>query len=214
MILVYTCDIIGSRNYAIADRQTINLLIKEYFSNACQLFPKTKADYLSFAITQGDEFQFTADKFIDFYKFLLYFRSGVALSGIKPTVFFRCGIGIGEKATKGNNSYEMDGSAFYNSRLALNELKAKGNLNKLTRLQHPKKKLSILLNSVLMFCDELEKNWSYEQRKVVLETLTGKSQVQIATDFDNTKQNINKLLKNAKWEFVVNAIKSINFVLQ
>lgn len=210
MIIVYTCDIIGSRNYGIADRQEINKLIKEYFDKACQLFPKTKADYLSFTITQGDEFQFTADKPTDFYKFLLYFRNEVALSDIKPKVFFRCGIGLGEKATDGNNSYEMDGSAFYNSRIALDGLKAKDNLNKLTRIHHPRKKLNILINSLLMFCDNLEYNWSTEQREAVNQTLMGKTQTEIANELDKSQQSISKILISAQWEFISNALQTFN----
>jgi hypothetical protein len=210
MITVYTCDIIGSRNYKIDDRQFINERIKSSFEQACKLFPKTKADYLSFTITQGDEFQFTADKQTDFYKFLLYFRTSVSLPDMFPTVFFRCGIGFGDKATNGKTSYEMDGSAFYNARIALDNFKLKDNLNKLTRLHHTNQKLNSLLNSMLMFCDDLEYNWSTEQRKAILETLSGKTQVEIASELDKSQQSISKVLISAKWDFITNALQTFN----
>ena len=207
MIAVFTCDIIGSRNYPTPQRSLLNSLVKDSFAQACAAFPQTQADYLSFSITQGDEFQFNAESIQDFYGFLLFFRSGVALSELQPVPFFRCGIGFGERATVGENSYEMDGSAYYFSRTALNGFAAAGNLNALTRTSFAAPLAQSALNSLFMFCDRIERNWSREQRQAVWGTLRGLSQGQVAAELKTTQQNISKLLKNASWTYLESVSK-------
>jgi hypothetical protein len=213
MILVYTSDIIGSRNYGTGDRQNINRLIDTAFQESCRLFPELQADYLSFAITQGDEFQFLADKMTDYYKFLLYFRTKVTLSNLKPLVFFRTGIGFGERATTGNNSYEMDGSAFYNARSALDGLKAKHNLNRFTRIEHPDSKINIMLNSILMFCDELEYKWTPSQRQAIHLMLQGHNVTSAAESLSTSWQNVSKTLASAKWDYLEHTLKIMNEII-
>lgn len=202
MIAVFTCDIIGSRNYPTPERGLLNSLVKDSFAQACAAFPQTQADYLSFSITQGDEFQFNAESTRDFYAFLLLFRTGVALSELRPVPFFRCGIGFGDRATSGKNSYEMDGSAYYFSRTALNGFAEAGNLNALTRACFDAPLAQRALNSLFMFCDRIESNWSPEQRQAVGGILRGFSQGQVAEKLKTTQQNISKLLKNASWAYL------------
>ncbi|OQC09284.1 MAG: hypothetical protein BWX75_01176 [Candidatus Cloacimonetes bacterium ADurb.Bin088] len=202
MIVVYTCDIIGSRKYPAPARNQIDQNIRAAFFQACQLYPHTQADFLSFSVTQGDEFQFNAESCKDFYRFLLYFRTSLAISGVKPTPFFRCGIGLGERATQGSSSYEMDGSAYYNSRLAINGFARPENLNTLTRAHTETALVNRALNSLLMFCDRLEYGWSEVQRQVIHGIMQGESQAQIAQRQATSQQNVSKLLKTSAWAYL------------
>jgi len=209
MIVVYTCDIIGSRLLGTRARKKLQSLIGDAFRQACSQFPQCRTDYSSFAVTQGDEFQFYSAQQTDFYKFLLYFRIQLSLSVIESPVFFRAGIGFGSKATMGKTSYEMDGTAFFNSRTALNGFQTNENHNKLTRLVHTKPRISSLANDILMFCDELEYSWSREQRQVVLFALENKKQSFIADKIRSSQQNVSKTLKAARWEYISSVLKNL-----
>jgi hypothetical protein len=96
----------------------------------------------------------------------------------------------------------MDGSAYYNSRLAINGFARPENLNTLTRAHTETALVNRALNSLLMFCDRLEYGWSEVQRQVIHGIMQGESQAQIAQRQATSQQNVSKLLKTSAWAYL------------
>jgi hypothetical protein len=199
MIAVLTCDIIGSRFFHNADRALLQDSIRKYFEVTCKQFPQAKADILSFRVTAGDEFQFSLAEPSFAYKFLLYFRLYISLLDMKPMPRFRCGIGIGERSVTGETSYEMDGSAYYLSRQALNAISGNSEKNRLTNICIEDKSLNRTLEVLCTLMDSIENDWSLRQRQFILTQLEGKTLMEAASALETTFQNISKSLSVADW---------------
>ena len=78
MIAVLTCDIISSRSYDKKQRQILQTSISDAFSYTCKIIPEAKADYMSFSVIQGDEFQFNIEE-APYSIFFVYFRNQLFL---------------------------------------------------------------------------------------------------------------------------------------
>jgi len=165
MIAAVTCDIIKSRQYSNADRSKVNDLIRSAFNEAIDLFPEAKADKLSFSIIQGDEFQFVINNPALAYRFVVFYRLILSLKDLKPN--FRAGIGFGEVSISSDNSYKMDGSAFHNSRDALNIFKNKKYKYRITTLKSDVKEIESQLDLIAMYNDFIEQRWSIKQRNSI-----------------------------------------------
>jgi hypothetical protein len=199
MVAVLTCDIIGSRFFNNADRALLQDSIYKYFDLTCKQFPQAKADALSFRVTAGDEFQFSLEESSFAYKFLLYFRLHISLLDMKPMPRFRCGIGIGERSVKGKTSYEMDGSAYYHSRQALNAISGSSEKNRLTNICTGEEKGDGTFSVLCILMDAIENNWSIRQRQFILLQLEGKTFREAAQILNTTFQNVGNTLIAAKW---------------
>ena len=208
MIAVLTCDIIRSRVYGINQRQQLETQISESFQYACKIIPQAQADYMSFSVTQGDEFQFSIESPPYFYHFLFTFRNRLSLCGIEPIPLFRAGIGFGTRTIEGkSNSYQMDGSAYHNSRYAMNSFDETVNKKRLSIVYFNHPFLDKCCNTVLAFCDDLERSHSYDQKKAIAQILTGLTYQQAAQNLGVSKQNIDRLLKRANWNLFTQAME-------
>ncbi len=210
MIVVLTCDIIGSRFYEAKDRSLLQECIRKFFDLTCKQFSEAQAEVLSFRVTAGDEFQFSLEEPSLAYKFLLFFRLQTSLLDMKPMPRFRCGIGIGEKSVVGNSSYESDGSAYYRSRQALNAISGKSEKTRLTNITTEDETLNDYLENILILMDAIENNWTLRQREFILLQLEGKTFRETAQLLKTTYQNVGRLLGIANWaEFE----QSLNFLV-
>jgi hypothetical protein len=209
MIAVLTCDIIGSRFFNNSDRALLQESIKKYFEIACTQFPHAKADVLSFHVTAGDEFQFSLAEPSLAYQFLLYFRLHISLLNMKPMPRFRCGIGIGERSVTGETSYEMDGSAYYRSRQALNAISGNSEKNRLTNICTDDDKLNRTLEVLCTLMDTIENDWTLRQRQFILTQLEGKTLIEAAEYLKTSFQNISRILQIAKWNEFEQSMKFI-----
>ncbi|MDY0152102.1 MAG: SatD family protein [Candidatus Cloacimonas sp.] len=206
MIAVLTCDIIASRTYSDAHRQVLDADLRLAFKDTCMAIPQAKANYLSFSVIQGDEFQFSIEAPQFFYHFLIMFRNRLALSSLKPMPSFRAGIGFGSRSIHANTSYQMDGSAYHHSRSALNSFGEPSFKNRLSAVVHDKLPVTNSLNTMLAFCDAIEQSWSHTQRNAIALAFTNSSSRQIAAILQVSRQNVDKLLKSAKWELICQAM--------
>ena len=207
MIAVLTCDIISSRSYDKKQRQILQTSISDAFSYTCKIIPEAKADYMSFSVIQGDEFQFNIEEAPYFHHFLFTFRNQLSLCGIEPPPFFRAGIGFGTRTIEGkNNSYQMDGTAYHNSRFALNSFSENAYKKRLSIVRLDNPLLTKCYNTVLAFCDDWESSISFPQRRAIQQILTGLTQRQAAQNLGFTEQNMVKLLKRAKWDLFSQAM--------
>jgi len=62
-------------------------------------------------------------------------------------------------------------------------------------------------NTVLAFCDDLERSHSYDQKKAIAQILTGLTYQQAAQNLGVSKQNIDRLLKRANWNLFTQAME-------
>jgi hypothetical protein len=209
MIAVLTCDIIGSRFFNNADRALLQESIRKFFDLTCQQFPQAKAEVLSFRVTAGDEFQFSLEEPSLTYRFLLYFRLHTSLLAIKPMPRFRCGMGIGDRNVTGDTSYEMDGTAYYRSRQALNAISGSGEKTRLTNICTEDDKLNRTIKVLCTLMDSIENDWSIRQRQFILTQLEGKTFMEAAKLLKTTFQNISRLLQIAKWKEFEQSVKFI-----
>lgn len=165
MVAVVTCDIIDSRKYSNEDRRKVNELIKSSFDDCIELLPKAKADKLSFSIIQGDEFQFVIQNPALAYQFVVYYRLILALNDLKPS--FRAGIGLGDVSISGEDSYKMDGSAFHNSRDAIQKFYKPKFKNRITSLICGMEQIDNQIGIIVMYNDFIEQRWSDKQKKSI-----------------------------------------------
>lgn len=165
MVAVVTCDIIDSRKYSNENRRKVNELIKSSFDDCIELLPKAKADKLSFSIIQGDEFQFVIQNPALAYQFVVYYRLILALTDLKPS--FRVGIGLGEVSISGKDSYKMDGSAFHNSRDAIQKFDKPKFNNRITTFICGLEQIDNQIEIIVMYNDFIEQRWSDKQRKSI-----------------------------------------------
>ncbi|MDD4310765.1 MAG: hypothetical protein PHO32_10315 [Candidatus Cloacimonetes bacterium] len=224
MIAVLTCDIIASRIYTDVQRQALDTQLRIAFKASCLALPQAEADYLSFSIIQGDEFQFSLESPAFFYHFLLMFRNLLAIGSLTPWGYpslkadfvntetnplhslmpcFRAGIGIGTRSiTAKANSYQMDGSAYHHSRTSMHNFEHSLNKHRLTIFHSDNPFVASSLNTILMFCDSIEQEWSERQRLAIFYTLEANSSLQTAIKMGVSRQNVEKLLKSANWDLI------------
>ena len=207
MIAVLTCDIIASRTYTDVQRQALDTKLRSAFKAACQALPQAHADYLSFSIIQGDEFQFSLQAPRFFYHFLLILRNLFALCGVHPLPLFRSGIGWGTcSIASSSNSYQRDGSAYHNSRSALNSFELPNNKQRLSSVCMDNPFVANSFNTILMFCDNIELGWSERQRFALTYALQANSIQETANKMGVSRQNVEKLLKSAKWDLITESL--------
>jgi hypothetical protein len=200
MLAVLTCDIIASRLFSKEERNLLQTGIHTAFLDTQSLLPQAEADVLSFRVTVGDEFQFSLLQAPLCYQFLLIFRQKVALLPLSHIPVFRCGIGIGERAIEAETSYQMDGSAYYRSRQALESLATLDMKNRKTAFCSENPGLDSLIADYLLMLDLLEDLWTARQRDFILSQLSGLNLTQTAEQLSTSKQNVSNTLANAHWD--------------
>ena len=202
MIAVVTCDIISSRVYPVAQRELIDSALRNAFAEVCAAIPLAHADFLSFSIIQGDEFQFSLESPEYFYHVILLLRAKLSLCPVIPVPLFRAGIGFGLRSIEGNTSYQMDGSAYHNSRSAINKFSKSENKKRLSLCATDDRLLTQTINTILAFADNLELHWTLAQRKYIMHKLSGIKIADIAALQQVSRQNVGKSLRSAGWELI------------
>lgn len=198
MVAAVTCDIIKSRQYSTAERKKVDELIRQAFIETIELFPKAKANKLSFSIIQGDEFQFIVENPALVYKFVVYYRIILSLKELKPK--FRAGIGIGEIAVDNDNSYKMDGSAFHRSRDAFQKFSKTKFRNRITTIICGDQDLDAQFEIITMYNDFIETKWTDKQKEAIYWMNKEDTMKLIAKKIDITRQNVKKRIRNSDWD--------------
>jgi len=202
MIAVVTCDIISSRLYPVAQRKLIDSALRDAFAEVCATIPLAHADFFSFSIIQGDEFQFSLESPEYFYHVILLLRAKLSLCPVIPVPLFRAGIGFGQRSIEGKTSYQMDGSAYHNSRRAIDKFSESGNKKRLSLCSADDRLLSETINAILAFADNLESHWTLPQRRNIMHKISGRTNTDIAVLQHVSRQNVGKSLKSAGWELI------------
>jgi len=146
MKAIVTCDIIKSRRYSGSERQQLNKLIEQSYSECSELITEADTDKLSFSIIQGDEYQF--------------------MIPLRPR--FRAAIGIGDIAVSADNLYQMDGSAFHFSREAMQRFKDSAYRDRSTFFKTGIDKMDEQLNLIAMYNDSLEDKFTAKQIEAII----------------------------------------------
>ncbi len=206
MIAVVTCDLIGSRKYSVAQRREMEQRVRAAFGETCEVIRDAGADYFSFSVIQGDEFQFVLRQPAFAYRFILAFRNLLSAVCGAADPLFRAGIGIGELAVGGSISYQMDGTAFHNSRDAINRFRGK-DAKRLTMIVTGLPKPDATIDLILELSDAFEDRWTLPQREVISAYLSGRNQTEIAKKRNHSRQSVSNILIDAQYSRVEQVMK-------
>ena len=202
MVAVVTCDIIKSRQYNTIERKKVDELIRQAFDETNELLPDAQADKLSFSIIQGDEFQFVLANPGLAYKFVIFYRIILALKELKPK--FRAGIGIGEIAVDGNNSYQMDGTAFHRSRDAFQKFSKPKFRRRITAIICGNQDLDAQFEIIAMYNDFIENQWTDKQKEAIYHRNKEIILLEVSKILNITRQNVKKRIDNSNWNIFEN----------
>jgi len=154
---------------------------------------------MAFRITAGDEFQCVFRDVARTFEILTYLRACVASSKVRPIIFFRASIGVGEITVTGKrNPYEQDGRAFVLSRRGLQGLH--GRKQSLTKIVTGKPELDRITDVLLLLLDRLQIGWTLPQWEAIKWSLLGLTREEIATKLHVAHQSITKRLAAAGWQ--------------
>jgi hypothetical protein len=197
-VAVLTADIINSKGYSSIERRRVNRVLLKSFNQIVRLYADAIHTPLGFRITAGDEFQCVFSDIPNAFDILTYMRALAATSKVHPRLQFRASIGVGgiSVSTK-SNSYEEDGEAFFRSRMGLDQL-GRFRLG-LTRIVTGQSEFDNASNTVLLFMDDLLKDWTAAQWEAIRWTLDGLTREQISRKLQVAHQNITKRLAAARW---------------
>jgi hypothetical protein len=166
MKAIVTCDIIKSRRYSGSERQQLNKLIEQSYSECSELITEADTDKLSFSIIQGDEYQFMINNPEYAYQFVFFKRLLLSRTPLRPR--FRAAIGIGDIAVSADNLYQMDGSAFHFSREAMQRFKDSAYRDRSTFFKTGIDKMDEQLNLIAMYNDSLEDKFTAKQIEAII----------------------------------------------
>ncbi|MDQ1637542.1 MAG: hypothetical protein QOF62_881 [Pyrinomonadaceae bacterium] len=198
LVSVITADIIHSRSYSPSLRRRVNTVIRRSFTDVARKYPKAVRTRLAFRITAGDEFQCVFFNVPDIFDLLTYLRASTATSGVEPLIRFRASIGIGGiTVSSKSNSYEEDGEAFVRARTGLDQLKKQR--QRLTKVVTGDAEVDKVADTVLLFLDHLQLNWTAAQWEAVKWSLLDLKREEIAKKIDVAHQNVTKRLSAAGW---------------
>lgn len=201
------------RSKTLQDRKAVQEKLNAVL---CGINVKYAGDIASkFMITLGDEFQGLL-------------RSGTHAAEIAERieremhpVKIRFGIGVGEIATDINASMPLgaDGSAYYNAREMINELKAtekrkmESKLNmKIAIEDHPD--ISELINAVFSLNTALKAKWTDRQREIINAYLqNSRTQSEVAKELSINQSTVQKALSSSDFYTYQGAVDAVTKVL-
>lgn len=193
-----TSDIIKSRKFSNTERKEVNDAIRRGFEECCELISDADADKLSFRVVQGDEFQFLINNPEYACQFVVFFRLILAQSAHKPD--FRAGIGIGDIINYEKNIYEMDGSAFHNSRDALGLFGITGQQERKTIIKTGERDIDEQFNLITLYNDYIEDRWTDKQREAIFLYKKHGSLEKAAAEIDITYQALQQRIQGSGWK--------------
>ncbi len=195
---VLTGDVIKSRDYDNVS-EILNTALKKIKYPENMITP--------FQISRGDEIQAVFKNYIPFPKLIRQIRYELLPLEI------RFGIGFGEINNEGyqDNSWNMNGTAFYHARKALKIVDEK---RKFYTQFVSNKKIDEAINTILYLIDTLEKEWTDAQWEAIYYYEKKGTYKKAATELDIAFQNVEKRCRAAKWKEVDFAENSIEKLLK
>ena len=195
---VLTGDVIKSRDY---DN------VREILNNSFKKVKYPKNVITPFQISRGDEIQAVFKNYIPFPKLIRQIRYELLPLEI------RFGIGFGEinEDINQDNSWNMNGTAFYNARKALKIVDE----NRTFYTQFvSNSKIDEAINTILYLIDTLEKEWTDAQWEAIYYYEKKGTYKKAAKELDIAFQNVEKRCRAAKWKEVNFAENSIEKILK
>ena len=201
-VAVITADLIASRSYSSEQRAELDTLLRQAFDTATQRLSADVYMPMSFNVVRGDEFQLVLNDVNEAYPFVVFMRTLLANSALRPTPRFRASIGIGELAVShGDTSYAMDGSAFHYARDGLDALgKSHTGRMRLSALRTGDAKMDDLSDLLLMYQDLFESRWTPAQCEAIRWRFEALTYEKIGEKLGVALQNIQKRLHAAYWD--------------
>lgn len=188
------CVVIGdiSKSRELRDRAAIQERFKAAIEEINQRF--TDSIVSKFLITIGDEFQGVLNDAAKSYDVI------VAMRELLYPVEFVFGVGVGTIATEiAPEAIGMDGPAFYNARVALEEGKGGGYE---VRYRGVGESFDYLINAMLVLIEALKRNWTEHQFKVISIYRETSNQAEVARRLKVSRSAISQILAAAGWDAV------------
>lgn len=171
-----------------------------------------------FTISRGDEIQAICNDIYNLPKIIRYLR--YACLPIK----LRIGIGIGsiENNPTTSNSWDMNGEAFFNARLAIESLSDKNypctHINTFYKKSDLKGKdtniTEISINTIFNLIDTIMNKWTLRQWEAVQYYSEQNTYEKAAQLIDVSWQSIQKRLKSADWLVFENSESNLSYILK
>lgn len=185
MYIVLIGDIINSKESSL----NIELVIK----NLNELNISSKVTQFSYYA--GDEIQILFEFNADIVSIIRKIR--YSLFPLK----LRIGLGIGDvDAIKGNNSYKLNGEAFYKARNAIESIKKLKSDS--TKLSSDFKLLDLSFNTIMLIYDEIISSWSEKQFEAIMLYEKNGTYKEVANILNISINGVRKRLVSSKWQII------------
>jgi len=188
------CVVIGdiSKSRELRDRAAIQERFKAAIEEINQRF--TDSIVSKFLVTIGDEFQGVLNDAAKSYDII------VAMRELLYPVEFVFGVGVGTITTEiAPEAIGMDGPAFYNARVALEEGKEGGYEVRYRGVGEP---FDYLINAMLVLIEALKRNWTEHQFKVISIYRETSNQAEVARRLKVSRSAISQILAAAGWDAI------------
>jgi len=188
------CVVIGdiSKSKELRDRAGIQERFKAAIEEINQRF--TDSIVSKFLVTIGDEFQGVLNDAAKSYDII------VAMRELLYPVEFVFGVGVGTITTEiAPEAIGMDGPAFYNARVALEEGKGGGYE---VRYRGVGESFDYLINAMLVLIEALKRNWTEHQFKVISIYRETSNQAEVARRLKVSRSAISQILAAAGWDAI------------
>lgn len=207
---VLTGDIVASSKLKEQERGAMLSLLKDVFN---QLKEGEEAIEREFDVFRGDSFQVLLNDPLIALEIALYIRLNLIADQERTNPHdwdARIAIGLGEVEYWGEDVATSDGPVFRNSGPILDEMKGSERL----KITSPDKEFNKEMDVATALLDGVSSRWTSKQAQVMLETMAGKTQKEIALEMSVSQPAISKMLKIASWEAVDAFIKRYQYLVE
>lgn len=205
-------DIVGSKK--LSDRYGTQKKLRDVLDAVNARFAEDIAS--NFMITLGDEFQ----GLLRCGEPVIHIISEIEVK-MYP-IQIRFGIGVGEITTDINRNVPLgaDGSAYYNARKMVAELKSMGKKIRTSKSdimiasEGDNESVDLLLNSIFSLCSAIKKKWSKRQREIIFDCIVhGDNQQKTAERLGINQSSVYRGLSNARYYSYKNAMDTVSKAL-
>lgn len=198
-------DIVKSRQ--LVNRNEVQLLFQSLLEKINNEYSQAIAS--KFLITLGDEFQGLLTPDAPVYEII-----SSIMESVHP-VQVRFGLGFGALSTHlSETALGMDGPVFYFARDALNTARSRKGYSIAFKSDVLNENEENAINAMLELLSVIRKLWSKKFLKIITLLREGKTQSEIAQNFDFTQPYISELVGKAYWSEVVELEKRVSQLLK
>lgn len=191
-------DVKSSTQYPITKREIIQESIFDIMNNIKNVFKNT-----STSMTTGDEIQIVIHDIKNIFKIIRTIESGVYFD-----YYIGIGVGVSESSPVENIPSHMYGSAFYNSRIAINQAKKE---NKKISFKTSHDLYDFKINTIMQLILFIKNKLTPRQKEIIfyIENNKNITQKNISSHLNITPQAVSKSILKSGYNEIKNGEKLI-----